>query len=54
MWLIMIYSAYLNNLCIYTSFLMKRNICISVVLSKSEITDLYLQHVQCVAVRVLE
>jgi len=53
MWLIMIYSACLNNLCIYTSFLMK-NICVSVVLSKSEITDLYLQHVQCVAVRVLE
>lgn len=26
----------------------------SMVLSKSEITDLYLQHVQCVAVRVME
>ena len=26
----------------------------SMVLSKSEITDLYLQHLQCVAVRVME
>jgi hypothetical protein len=27
---------------------------ISMVLNKSEITDLYLQHVKCVAVRVME